>query len=211
MYYWNEFIRDINKNIFDNAVVFDAGAGDSHWRKNLPTNIKYISMDLGVGDVNVDYSNLDISGDLRNIPLPDNSVDIVICIQVLEHLPQPWRVIEELHRILKSGGKIFASCPQGEPQHQVPYDFYRYTVYGLRSIFEQYDFKIDFIIPQTGNFAKIKNDIYHSANIMKESHKRIQAVTLKIMGRILFLIFGANDSDTHFQTNTVGHFIQATK
>jgi ubiquinone/menaquinone biosynthesis C-methylase UbiE len=211
MYYWKEFITDINKDIFEGAIVFDAGAGDGHWRKNLPSNINYISMDLGVGDAEVDYSHLDIKGDLRQIPLADNSVDIIICIQVLEHLPEPWKAIEEMHRILKPGGKIFASCPQGEPQHQVPYDFYRYTVYGLRSIFEQYRFKIDFIIPQTGNFAKIRNDIYHSADKMIESKRKLQGILLKIIARGFYFLFGKNDDNSVFQTNTVGHFIKASK
>ena len=210
-YYWKEFIDDINKDVFDGAVVFDAGAGDGHWRERLPSNIKYISMDLGVGDAEVDYAHLDITGNLRKIPLADNSIDVIICIQVLEHLPDPWKVIEELYRILKPGGKIFASCPQGEPQHQVPYDFYRYTIYGLRSIFEQHHFKVDFIIPQTGNFAKIRNDIDHSANIMAASHKKIRGFFLKAIAKMIGYIYGSFDNNPSFQTNTVGHFIKASK
>lgn len=210
-YYWNEFIEDINKDIFEGATVFDAGAGDGHWRKRLPENIKYISMDLGVGDAEVDYSHLDITGDLRKIPLADNSVDVIICIQVLEHLPEPWTVIKELHRILKPGGKVFASCPQGEPQHQVPYDFFRYTIFGLRSIFEQYQFNVDFIIPQTGNFAKIRNDIDHSAHIMAASHRKLSGLLLRVIAKIIGVVYGSFDNNSAFQTNTVGHFIKASK
>jgi len=210
-YYWKEFISDINKDIFAGAVVFDAGAGDGHWRKNLPADIKYISMDLGVGDASVDYSHLDIAGDLRKIPLADSSVDIIICIQVLEHLPEPWKVIEELYRILKPGGTIFASCPQGEPQHQVPYDFYRYTIYGLRSIFEQYKFKVDFIIPQTGNFTKIRNDIGHSSDIMMASQRKFRGIVLKVIAKIIGYGYSKYDDNSIFQTNTVGHFIKASK
>jgi ubiquinone/menaquinone biosynthesis C-methylase UbiE len=210
-YYWKEFIEDINKDIFDGATVFDAGAGDGHWRERLPKNIKYISMDMGVGDASVDYSHLDIAGDLRRIPLADNSVDVIICIQVLEHLPEPWTVIQELHRILKPGGKVFASCPQGEPQHQVPYDFFRYTIYGLRSIFEQYKFNVDFIIPQTGNFAKIRNDINHSADIMVASHKKMRGIFLKFMAKIIGFLYSDFDKNPTFQTNTVGHFIKVSK
>lgn len=209
MYYWDEFIKDINKTIKEGSTVFDAGAGDGHWRKHLPEKINYISMDLGVGDASVDYSHLDIKGDLRSIPLADESVDVIISIQVLEHLPEPWVVLKEFNRILKKGGYIFASCPQGEPQHQVPYDFYRYTVYGLESIFRISGFQTDFIIPQTGNFAKINNDILHSAEILKKEKKTFLYAFLRLTIKLNKFIFYKFDKLKIFQTNTVGHFVKA--
>lgn len=213
MYYWNEFIKDINTTIQKNQVVLDAGAGDGHWRKNLPEQIEYISMDLGVGDVNVDYSHLDIKGDLRNIPLENNSVDAIICIQVLEHLPEPWLVLQEFQRILKKGGYVYASCPQGEPQHQVPYDFFRYTKYGLKSIFETNGLKIDFIIPQKGNLTKIANDITHTANKLSKMNftAKLFGTYLKVFRASHNWLFSHFDSQKGLDTNTIGHFIKAQK
>ncbi|TAH24858.1 MAG: class I SAM-dependent methyltransferase [Cytophagales bacterium] len=213
MYYWNDFINDINKTIQPKQTVFDAGAGDGHWRKNLPKDIKYISMDLGVGDVNVDYSHLDIKGDLRQIPLEDNSIDVIICIQVLEHLPEPWLVLKEFQRILKKGGFIYASCPQGEPQHQIPYDFFRYTKYGLKSIFETNGLAINFIIPQKGNLNKISNDITHTANHLSklDFNSKLFGIYLKIFTKTHHLLFKYFDSKKGLDTNTIGHFIKANK
>jgi ubiquinone/menaquinone biosynthesis C-methylase UbiE len=213
MFYWKEFIAKINEVIKENQTVFDAGAGDGHWRKNLPSKINYISMDLGVGDPKVDYSHLTIKGDLRSIPLENNSVDTIICIQVLEHLPEPWKVLAEFERITKSGGYVFASCPQGEPQHQVPYDFYRYTKYGLKSIFENYGFEIEFIKPQKGNLNKISNDVTHTANVLisKGGIQSVFGYYLKLWRGVNSLFFKYFDDTDGLDTNTIGHFIMARK
>jgi SAM-dependent methyltransferase len=210
-FYWDEFIKEINDAIVDKAVVFDAGAGDGHWEKNLKLNIQYISMDLGVGDKNVNYSHLDIKGDLRSIPLGDCSVDVVICIQVLEHLPEPWNVIPEFQRILKPGGVVFISCPQGEPQHQVPYDFFRYTIFGLHELLTTQGFSIEWIKPQKGNFSKIANDLRHSGNEMLASKTtpNFFGYLLKAMAKFLEKIFQRFDGE--FTTNTTGHFLKAIK
>lgn len=209
MFYWEEFKEDLNRTLVNGQVVFDAGAGDGHWKNNIKKTVRYISMDLGVGDANVDYSHLDINGDLREIPLDDNSVDVIICIQVLEHLPEPWKVIKEFYRVLKPGGYIYASCPQGEPQHQVPYDFYRYTIFGLQSIFTTNGFSISWIKPQKGNFSKIANDLRHSGNLMLDDQAKLKGYLLKFLARFIEYIF--RNQDNVYSTNTIGHFIKAYK
>lgn len=212
MYYWPEFIEEINAALPEGAAVLDAGAGDGHWQENLKTGIRYISMDLGVGDASVDYSHLTFKGDLKSIPLEDNSIDAVICIQVLEHLPEPWKVIGEFYRVLKKGGYLFASCPQSEPQHQVPYDFFRFTVYGLRSLFESHGFSIEFIKPQRGNFTKISNDLRHSGNLVLTKGglgNLIRGFLLKILARFIERFFSSIDGA--YATNTTGHFVKARK
>jgi ubiquinone/menaquinone biosynthesis C-methylase UbiE len=209
-FYWKEFTEDINNNVKEGTLVFDAGAGDGHWEKNLKQGINYVSMDLGVGDSKVDYSHLDIKGDLRNIPLDGNAVDVIICIQVLEHLPEPWKVLKEFNRILKQGGLIYASCPQGEPQHQIPYDFFRYTIFGLESIFKGNGFIIEWIKPQKGNFSKIANDLRHSGNLMISSKRsKLNGWLLKGLARLVEKFFKPLDEE--FTTNTIGHFIKAKK
>lgn len=208
MYYWNEFISSINEIIKPGYTVFDAGSGDGHWKHKLIPGIKYIGMDLGVGDVNADYSYVDIKGDLRNIPLENDSVDAIICIQVLEHVPEPWLVLKELNRILKSNGKIFLSCPQGVPLHQEPYDFYRYTKYGLLHLFKESGFEIEFIKPQKGSINKISNDIRMLANELEET-KKTKSFGLKMIAKILDITCRKEDEISF--SNTTGYFVKALK
>ena len=61
---------------------------------------------------------------------------------MLEHIPEPKLVLAELFRVLKPGGQILCSCPLFFPEHQKPYDFFRYTQFGLRRLFGDAGFDI---------------------------------------------------------------------
>lgn len=208
-YYWPEFIAEINKELKTGQTLLDAGAGDRHWRDKLRNDVKYISMDLGVGDDAVDYSGLDIRGDLKTIPLDDGSVDVIICIQVLEHVTEPWNVLDEFYRVLKPNGFLFLTCPQGVPLHQEPFDFYRYTNHGLRYLLGRSKFNIEFIIPQYGSVHKLANDLKILSNELTANQKRIQSFLLRfIIFQLSKLLRG---SDSNYLTNTTGYFTKSCK
>lgn len=87
------------------------------------------------------YAELDIVSDIVQIPLPDESVDVIVCDQVLEHLPDPVDAIRELARLLKkksklhqegrggasggrgTGGVLLISHPYGSYLHNLPYHY----------------------------------------------------------------------------------------
>lgn len=209
-FYWNEFIKEVNKDLEDGFTVLDAGAGDGHWRGNLKKDIRYISMDMGVGDATVDYSSNEIKGDLRNIPLENNSIDRIICIQVLEHLPEPWIVLKEFNRVLKPGGIIFLSLPHGVPIHQEPYDFYRYTKYGITYLLNQASFEIKFLIPQLGDSYKMANDLRMTGNDLLSKKARIGYV-YKLLARFLERFLQPLDEKYQLYNSTTGYFIKAQK
>ncbi len=68
------------------------------------------------------------------LPFQDHSFDTVLNTQVLEHVPDPQKLIAEMSRVLKPGGVLILSAPMTWPLHEEPYDFYRYTTYGLKSL-----------------------------------------------------------------------------
>lgn len=90
------------------------------------------------------YINLDMSthpdmyADVKKTPLPANSVDCVLCTEVLEHLPDPQACVDEMHRLLRAGGLVLASVPFFYPVHADPYDFQRFTEDGLRHLFREF-------------------------------------------------------------------------
>ncbi|MFE6647835.1 class I SAM-dependent methyltransferase [Nocardioides sp. NPDC057772] len=119
--------------------VLDAGAGRSPYRK-LFKHAHYEAADFAQLDSS--YAPLDYVCDITDIPVDDGRFDRVICNQVLEHVPEPEKAIAELHRVLKPGGRIFLSAPLFFAEHQKPYDFFRYTQFSLRKMFEEAGFEI---------------------------------------------------------------------
>ncbi|MFD7075638.1 class I SAM-dependent methyltransferase [Nocardioides sp. NPDC059952] len=119
--------------------VLDAGAGRSPYRK-LFKHARYEAADFA--QLSSAYAPLDYVCDITDIPVDDGSFDRVICNQVLEHVPEPEKAIGELYRVLKPGGRIFLSAPLFFAEHQKPYDFFRYTQFSLRKMFEEAGFEI---------------------------------------------------------------------
>jgi SAM-dependent methyltransferase len=73
------------------------------------------------------------------IPLAEGSVDGVIVQAVLEHVTDPWKVTEEIHRVLRTGGVVFAETPFMQQVHEGAYDFTRFTESGHRYMFRRFD------------------------------------------------------------------------
>ena len=78
--------------------------------------------------------------DGTNIPYPDNYFEGVICTQVLEHVIDEKKIIQEIFRVLKPNGKIVISVPFCYSEHEKPYDFRRFTSFGLKYSFEKSGF-----------------------------------------------------------------------
>jgi ubiquinone/menaquinone biosynthesis C-methylase UbiE len=133
----NESIREnwIAFNLLQIPVgltILDAGAGDQHHKKDCQ-HLKYVSQDFAQYDGNgnnsglqmnsYNYGNLDIIGDITNIPRDNESFDAVLCSEVLEHLPHPDLAIKELSRLLKPGGTLLLTAPFCSLTHFAPYHF----------------------------------------------------------------------------------------
>ncbi len=155
-YQIEQFASLLSKELSPGAKVLDAGAGETPYKKFFK-NHKYIAVDTELGDSDWDYSNLDFISDLTKLPFADKIFDGVLCTQVLEHVKEPQEVLGELHRVLKDGGLLYLSVPQGWGVHQAPHDYYRYTCYGLEYLLKKTGFKIAYINPSCGYFGYLAN------------------------------------------------------
>ncbi|TSA45583.1 class I SAM-dependent methyltransferase, partial [bacterium] len=89
----------------------------------------------------------DLVGDVHAIPLPDSSVDAVICKAVLEHVEEPGRAVGEIYRILRPGGKALFYVPFIYPYHAekgVYKDFYRFSKDAVEYLFRDFS-KVEYI------------------------------------------------------------------
>lgn len=133
-------IADFAQRLPAGAVVLDAGAGHQPYRHQF-VHCQYESADFEA--VKKPYAQSTYVCDLAQIPVEDGRFDAVVFSQVMEHLPDPLAVLMELHRVLKPGGVLFYSGPLWFEEHEKPYDFYRYTRFALRHMFEKSAFQIE--------------------------------------------------------------------
>lgn len=95
--------------------------------------------------------SVDIVGDARSMPLADGTVDAVLCTQVIEHIPEPVPVLQEIRRVLRPGGTLILSVPAIFPQHGAPGDYWRYMPQGLAWLLR--DFRSVQIQSETGTLG----------------------------------------------------------
>lgn len=129
----DRWVAEQAKQLPVGCKVLDVGAGSCPYR-HLFDHCEYRTQDVALlhGEQlrHGGYGQIDYVGDATAIPAPDGEFDAVLCTEMLEHHPEPIRVVKELARILKPGGILLLTAPLGSGIHQEPYHFYGgYTPY----------------------------------------------------------------------------------
>ena len=134
--------------------VLDVGAGTGRYR-HLFEHCLYRAHDFGIEPSTMGkYTQLDYVSDIVEIPVPNAVFDVVLCSEVLEHVPDPISAVREMARILKRGGKLLLTSPLGAFLHQEPYHFYGgYTPHWYRKFLPEAGFQIESIEPNRGFFS----------------------------------------------------------
>jgi SAM-dependent methyltransferase len=116
--------------------VADIGGGSSPYHSLFaPKAARYVAVDFPSAFAAPDPRPIERRhGTAENVPLPDGSVDVVVCNQVLEHVQDAGRSVAEAFRVLRPGGWYVGSVPHVSPVHLEPYDFRRFTDLGLTQI-----------------------------------------------------------------------------
>ena len=119
--------------------VLDAGAGSAPYHQHF-SHLKYEAADICKLDKK--YHQLSFICDLSALPIRAESYDLVFCTQTLEHLPYPRQTLKEFARVLTARGRLWITAPFYYEEHEIPYDFFRYTRYGLEKILTDAGFHI---------------------------------------------------------------------
>lgn len=132
------------------SILLDLGAGQCRYRFFFE-HCNYIAVDFAKSDARWDFGKLDIIADINRLDfIGDATVDFCLNTTTLEHLSEPWLFFEEVGRILKPGGRLFLYVPFVMNEHQAPYDFYRYTSYGLRHLCKRSGLEVISLKPSNG-------------------------------------------------------------
>ncbi len=119
--------------------VIDVGCGTKPYENIIREKLKNKAKKVLYEGIDFYGSKADIKLDINNKPLPykDNSIDIVICTEVLEHVYKPFFVLEEMKRVLKKGGLLVITSPFFFPIHEEQHDYFRYTHNFYRVYFKE--------------------------------------------------------------------------
>lgn len=129
-------IKQFSKADFSNKTILDVGCGIKPYESLFKSSI-YTGIDVAGGGHKNEMKLPDQFFDGLSIAYPDNSFDFVICTEVLEHSPEPEKLLNEIRRVLKINGKLYLTMPFVWYEHEIPYDFNRFTTYKLKSLFKK--------------------------------------------------------------------------
>jgi len=118
--------------------LLDVGCGEKPYHHIYSHHVRsYIGVDLPEGN-----SSADVHADALNLPFKDGSFDTVVSFQVMEHVKEPHTMVREVTRILSPGGHAIVSAPHIWGLHEVPNDYFRFTEYGFRHLFESNNLEV---------------------------------------------------------------------
>lgn len=112
--------------------VLDVGCGTKPYE---PLFSAYAASYVGIDSI--ENPRADLRGSIEALPVADESIDVVLCIQVLEHTEDPMRAVSELRRVTARGGRVLASTHGVMPYHPAPADYWRWTHPGLEKLFRE--------------------------------------------------------------------------
>lgn len=139
--------------------LIDLGCGDKPYE---PLFRPYVSSYFGVDfsttflDHATAHTRVDRWADCTATGLPGGTFDTVLCTQVLEHVKDPAALVAEAGRLLAPGGMCIMTAPMLWGLHGEPADFFRFTKFGLISLFERHGFQVLEVTPLEGAYAALK-------------------------------------------------------
>jgi len=148
--------------------VLDVGCGDRPYEQLLQGAAEIVGFDVPGNP------HADLHGSIDALPVEDASFDVVLCLQVLEHVPSPAAAVRELRRVVKPGGLVLASTHGIYPFHPNPDDFWRWTQDGLAQLFRtNAEWSSVTVRPGAGTAATVAMLVAHTIDLLcKRAHVR---------------------------------------
>jgi SAM-dependent methyltransferase len=146
------------------GLMLDVGVGERpHAKVFAPHVRRYVGLEYPPACENISpgisgehlahlRGAIDVWGDAHRLPFREGSVDTVLCIELLEHVPDPDRCLAQVVRVLRPGGRLLVTVPFIAPLHAMPYDFSRMTAPGIRALLARHGLEVVSLVPR-GNTA----------------------------------------------------------
>ena len=172
------------------GVVLDAGAGNQRYKPFFDESIYIAQEHPTAGQQNKGIQEFDILSDIRQIPLQDCSVDLILSTSSLEHMEFPESFFKEAFSVLKPGGSLYINVPFAYMEHETPYDFQRPTRYGLMRYYRNAGFEKESVLPTSSSIFSAQYLFGHA--IREDSKKsgvglwaRLIQIIMIVLSRLL--------------------------
>jgi SAM-dependent methyltransferase len=201
--------------------VLDVGAGQAPWRGWLPPDALYCGLDIEhAGQFGMPPEVPDvITYPGREMPFEDASFSAALCIEVLEHAPDPVFLLEEISRVLQDDGRLVLTVPWSARRHHIPHDYHRFTRERLADLLSVMDF-VDVAISERGTDVAVVANKLVVLNIrwLKPIRSALSPLML-LMGlaclplTVLFLVLAHLAEHVHIGSNQdpLGYFVEARR
>ncbi len=215
----DRWVRAKAETIPAGSRVLDIGAGTCPYRSffvhcDYKTHDfkKYKGIKLGNTK---EYSEIDYESDITDIPVPDKFFDVILCTEVLEHVPEPIEALREMARILRRGGRLLITAPLGSGLHQMPYHFYGgYTPQWYQHFLPKFGLQVKEISPNGGFFKLLAQECTRLVWTLPQ-HKHLHGDNVEfirqLFGEWLPRYLYALDEKCFIDQFTVGYHIEAEK
>lgn len=214
--HYKPFHEDLVSSLEEYAKgkLLDIGCGNKpYYEVVAPLIDDYTGCDI----IQSSDHRVDILCPANNIPLPDGTFDTVISTQTIEHVEDHQGLLNEAFRLLKPGGHLILSGPMYWPLHEEPYDFFRFTKYGLTYLLQNSGFHVMAIKSNGGKWSVAGQALLHALvpdiRKFKSFRGRIFRRLFKIAGgvRAVNKLFLHLDTKYPDHTNTMNYVIVAKK
>jgi len=199
--------------------VLDIGAGTCPYRP-LFAHCDYKTHDFkkykGIKQNNTtEYGKIDYESDITSIPVPDQSFDVILCTEVLEHVPEPIEALREMARILRRNGRLLITAPLGSGLHQTPYHYYGgYTPQWYQHFLPKFGLQVKEFSPNGGFFKLLAQECTRLTWTLPQ-HKHLHGNNVELIrqlfGEWLPRYLYALDEKCFIDQFTVGYHIEAEK
>lgn len=133
--------------------VLDFGCASKPYQHLFINADSYIGLDIEVSGHPDKNKHADVYYDGKKLPFEDKSFEHVFSSEVFEHVFNLEEILPEISRVTREGGYLLITCPFVGPEHEKPYDFARYTSFGIKHLLEKNGFTVKEQI-KTGNFIE---------------------------------------------------------
>lgn len=196
------------------GTVYDLGCGEKPYQ--------HFFLQHASGYVGVDWSNTphllkaDVVADLNKpLPIADGVAGTIVSISVLEHLAEPNIMLSEANRILTTGGYVFLQVPWQWWIHEAPYDYFRYSPYGLKYLFEKNGFDNVHVEASAGFFStmalKFNYFTLRAINITKPIRALLKVLLIPfwMVGQVLAIVL--DNLDRNWMLEAPSYVVTARK